>query len=157
MKFIGYVFFYIFFIILESLSYFSSYFLIKFDILIPATIFSVTYGGISSVFFTVFFALLTGLSQGFVLININFALLVYLLVSLFKNTFHINSKPFLLIITTSMLFIKALLLFFLNSKDIKIDQNVFLYILIYALSGGVVSFYLIKLVNYLSFAVAKKI
>lgn len=156
MKLVGYIFFYIIFIILESLSSLTSIFPIKFDLLIPSVVFSVSSGGVISLFFTVIFGLITGLSQGFVWININLALLVYLLVSTLKNTFHIYSKQFIFILTTSILSIKFMLLFSSNFKGLIIDKNIVFYFVNYVLLNGVLSFYIISFANYLNFLLRKK-
>lgn len=150
MRLIAYLFFYLFFIFLESISFLTSSFLIKFDILIPVIIYSVTLGSLGSFFFSVFFALITGLSQGFIMININFALLMYFLISACKKTFQISSKEFMIISTTLLLFCKAFFLFLFNSKSIKIDLYAFSHILIFSLVNGLLSFYIYSLARYLT-------
>lgn len=155
MKFIGYFVFYLIFILLESFGSFIFSLPIKFDILMPAVIYSVSLGSISAIFFVVLFGLITGLSQGYVWVNINIALLIYLLVNMLKNTFHISSKHFIFLLTISTLFMKSLLLFSFKLKVVSLDKNALFFILTYVLVNGLLSFYLINMANHLSILIKK--
>lgn len=155
MNYIGYFLFYLIFLFLETFGWSISSIPIKFDIMIPAVIFSVTCGGILSIFFTVFFSLITGLSQGFVLLNINFALIVYLFIQLAKNTFNISSKYFVFSLSSVTLFIKFFLFLLSKTKNLNLEMNFFYQLFFYVCINGFLSSYLFEFVRKLTTIINK--
>ncbi len=148
MKLNAYLIFYILFIFLEFLSFLYPQLLIKFDILIPVAIYSIDENmGLMGLLMTLLFSVITGISQGFVLSNIYFALFCYLVILYLRNKLIIRSKRFIFIFSLIALTTKCVLIIFLNKKTITLYPGIPYIISIFILVNSLLSYYILSFVT----------
>ncbi len=148
MKLTGYIIFYLIFIVAEFLSFLYPQLLIKFDIMIPLIIYTINEDtGVKGILMILIFSAITGLSQGYLIFNISFSFLLFMVLLYLKNKLIIWSKKFILPFSLIGLTIKALLISILHRKAMVVHQTIPYLSAVFILTNGLLSNYIFSFVT----------